>query len=83
MTEETGWRRNGGGSIFRFITPLLGGILLAQFNWSQTDQREFRKEVKADIAQIQVSLDNHIKTDFAELKNRLIAIETLLQVKRK
>ena len=83
MKEETVWRLNGWGSIFRFITPLLVGILLAQFNWSQTDQREFRKEVKADIAQIQVSLDNHIKTDFAELKDRLIVIETLLQVKRK
>ena len=74
---------NGWLVALRFLTPLMIGVLLAQFNWAQADQREFRTEIKGNIAQIRVSLENHIRTDFAEVKNRLIAIETLLQIKGK
>ena len=79
MSERT----NGWLSLLRLLTPLMIGVLLAQFNWNFADQREFRKEMKGDIVQIRVSLENHLRTDFAEVKNRLIAIETLLQIKGK
>mgnify|MGYP001566897521 CR=1 FL=1 len=76
-------RANGWLVLLRFLTPLMIGVLLAQFNWAQADQREFRTEIKEDIAKIRVSLENHLSGNFADLKNRLVAIETLLQVKKR
>lgn len=74
---------NGWLVALRFLTPLMVGILLAQFHWAQADQREFRSEVKSHLAKVQTSLDNHIKTDFSELKNRLTVIETMLTVTKR
>ena len=58
MKETTVHKLNGVGVIFRFLTPLMVGLLMAMISQDMAG----RRELKQDIASIRLSIDNHVAT---------------------
>ena len=68
MKEEMAQRINGVGILFRFVTPIMVGILLAITSGFLSEMRWLRN-----------ALDNHLQTDVADIRERLARIEAQLE----
>ena len=69
MNDVTKNKLNGFGSDFRFITPVMTGIIIAMLTYILTD-----------IRTVKISLDNHLQHSMVAVYERLTTIEIKLEM---
>ncbi len=75
MKQETVIKVNGIGAILRFVTPVMVGILMAMV----AQDMNMRKAMELKVDNINISLNNHLQHDVADIKSSLMRIEAIDQ----
>lgn len=56
---------NGFGILFRFITPVMVGLVMTMVAW-----------LHADVKAVKLAITNHLVHDVSDIKERLARVET-------
>lgn len=80
FSEKTVSRINGWGAIFRFVTPMMVGILLAQYNFGYQEQAKFREDIRRSILELSKVLNAHLQHDVPLMRERLSTVESRLDI---
>jgi hypothetical protein len=80
FSERVVTRLNGWGQVFRFITPLMVGLLLAQYNFNAAQQEKFRDEIRGSIFELSRVMNMHLQQEVPVMRERIGKLETRLRM---